>query len=363
MTDLEKIQHLSKCITGEGEAERVEALAGDVSARRYYRVYPKATRPSYIVAIYPQNFDLNLSAAEILEKPLYNIAAPLGGELPAEEARALTWANNAQAHLEATAFLRAGGLPVPAIRLADGELGAVAQEDVGDLWLQTVVEGKGQSTWQKWYDRAFDLMIQIQKETPRALSAEIFATKMALNAPKLRWELDFFTRHYWHGRGRSDAEEQVRLRLFQRLCDGVGEFPQVLCHRDYHARNLMVWGQDDALYVIDHQDLRMGPRTYDLVSLAEDPYTQPPRAIAEALYGRYADYLGISLAELEEELYWVMAQRLIKAAGTYACQYFVHGKTSFLSQLAPTIARANQALRALSGFEELADLLEQSCPV
>jgi aminoglycoside/choline kinase family phosphotransferase len=34
--------------------------------------------------------------------------------------------------------------------------------------------------------------------------------------------------------------------------------PRVLCHRDYHASNLMIDGKRD-LRVIDHQDARMGP--------------------------------------------------------------------------------------------------------
>ena len=46
--------------------------------------------------------------------------------------------------------------------------------------------------------------------------------------------------------------------------------PRVLCHRDYHSRNLML--HDGSLYIIDFQDARMGPDTYDLVSLLRDSY-------------------------------------------------------------------------------------------
>ena len=45
---------------------------------------------------------------------------------------------------------------------------------------------------------------------------------------------------------------------------------RVLCHRDYHSRNLMY--HDERLYIIDFQDARMGPDTYDLVSLLRDSY-------------------------------------------------------------------------------------------
>jgi aminoglycoside/choline kinase family phosphotransferase len=33
----------------------------------------------------------------------------------------------------------------------------------------------------------------------------------------------------------------------------------VLCHRDYHSRNLML--HEGSLYIIDFQDARMGPDT------------------------------------------------------------------------------------------------------
>ena len=44
----------------------------------------------------------------------------------------------------------------------------------------------------------------------------------------------------------------------------------MLCHRDYHSRNLML--HRGSLHIIDFQDARMGPDTYDLVSLLRDSY-------------------------------------------------------------------------------------------
>jgi aminoglycoside/choline kinase family phosphotransferase len=37
--------------------------------------------------------------------------------------------------------------------------------------------------------------------------------------------------------------------------------PRVLCHRDYHAANLMV-DKQNAIRIVDHQDARMGPASY-----------------------------------------------------------------------------------------------------
>ena len=50
----------------------------------------------------------------------------------------------------------------------------------------------------------------------------------------------------------------------------------MLCHRDFHSRNLMPHGGE--LVWIDFQDARMGPATYDLASLLRDSYVDLPRS-------------------------------------------------------------------------------------
>ena len=54
------------------------------------------------------------------------------------------------------------------------------------------------------------------------------------------------------------------------IAEELAAEPRVLCHRDYHSRNLML--HEVSLYIIDFQDARMGPDTYDLVSLLRDSY-------------------------------------------------------------------------------------------
>ena len=82
------------------------------------------------------------------------------------------------------------------------------------------------------------------------------------------------------------------------IAEELAAEPRVLCHRDYHSRNLML--HDGSLYIIDFQDARMGPDTYDLVSLLRDSYVDIaddasrradrvlPRAQARRVTGRPA---------------------------------------------------------------------------
>ena len=66
--------------------------------------------------------------------------------------------------------------------------------------------------------------------------------------------------------------------------------PKVLCHRDSHSRNLML--HDEQLYIIDFQDARMGPDTYDLVSLLRDSYVDLPEQTVEELLAYFLAVKG-----------------------------------------------------------------------
>ena len=81
--------------------------------------------------------------------------------------------------------------------------------------------------------------------------------------------MDFFLRHSLQldedrlcGAGGAVSEAR---ELLHALCEDVHrptEGAMVLCHRDYHARNLMILDDGDAtLAVIDFQDTRRGQGT------------------------------------------------------------------------------------------------------
>jgi len=99
------------------------------------------------------------------------------------------------------------------------------------------------------------------------------------------------------------------------LCQTLAAEPLVPCHRDFMVRNLVPLGPGDgcALGVLDHQDVRLGPRFYDLASLLNDSFFPPPALEAEVL----------EAAEVTCERHLVAyrraaVQRTLKAVGTYA---------------------------------------------
>ena len=69
-------------------------------------------------------------------------------------------------------------------------------------------------------------------------------------------------------------EQQMLQQLHKDLLDSAADQPQVVVHKDFHSRNLMLL-EDDSLGVIDFQDAVVGPVTYDLVSLLKELLSAP----------------------------------------------------------------------------------------
>ena len=78
---------------------------------------------------------------------------------------------------------------------------------------------------------------------------------IAFDVEKLTWELDFFLRHYLGGvsqRGAAAGQFDAVRGEFKVIVEELAGEPRVLCHRDYHSRNLML--SQGQLYLIDFQD-------------------------------------------------------------------------------------------------------------
>lgn len=119
----------------------------------------------------------------------------------------------------------------------------------------------------------------------------------------------------------------------------------VPCHRDFMVRNLMpldATGEKGALGVLDHQDLRLGPRFYDLASLLNDSLFPPPELEEELLD-------DLALSDVDRTAYRRGAvQRTLKAVGTYA------RSRRHEELIRPTFERALGHLDELPGGADLA---------
>ena len=139
----------------------------------------------------------------------------------------------------------------------------------------------------------------------------------------------------------------------------------MLCHRDYHSRNLMLHG--GALHIIDFQDARLGPDTYDMVSLLRDSYVDLPEATVEELVAYFIALKRPQGTPPADWLAWehdyrrrfdVMAlQRNLKALGTFGYQTSVRRNSVYIQYIPRTIRHVQQNLAHHARFGRLRELL------
>jgi aminoglycoside/choline kinase family phosphotransferase len=255
-------------------------------------------------------------------------------------------------------LLAACGVRVPRILATDGRRGLVLVEDCGDALLSLALPGLGDEERDLWYGRALEIVLRIQRGTFRLRPGEPAGAER-LGPERLGWELLFFHR-WWIGEmrgGELAPDEETTLRAFYRALAREAWLvqPPVLCHRDFHARNLLI--HEGELVVVDHQDARWGPPLYDVASLARDPYVTLPPGVEERLLGDWAGAGGTSADALRLAYERVALQRNLKAAGTYAFQLATHGREQYRPSLAPTLEHARRALVALHRFHPYASAL------
>ncbi len=286
---------------------RLEPLAGDVSARRYLRA--ENAGGSLIVAVYPP--DLRDACDRFVAT----------GEL-----------------------LRGAGLRVPEVLEADCQAGLMLLEDFGPLTLYDL----RRESWpdlRPYLDQAIDDAGRIARLRP----ASVDGLSPPLDQALLERELEQTWRSFLEPRGLGgDRRSTAALRdALTELCHQLGDEPQVPCHRDYMARNLVVL-PEGRLGILDHQDLRLGPPFYDLASLLNDSLYPPAEFISEIL-GTAAEELGYHRA---------VAQRALKIVGTFAT-FAERGDPRHLDLIPPTLGRALDHLLQVPETAEISGRLAE----
>jgi hypothetical protein len=255
-------------------------------------------------------------------------------------------------------------IPVPAIYGHNDELGVLALEDLGDVTLQAHLGAGSAGHHLALYRQAVGLIATLQRRGRELATPQYLPYRVAFDVEKLTWEMDFFIKHFLEGyRGvRLRETERAALRAeLGHLVDELAAEPRVLCHRDYHSRNLML--HEGRLYVIDFQDARMGPDTYDLVSLLRDSYVDLPDQTVDDLIAYFlAVKDGVSgdsdAADEFRRRFDVMAlQRNLKALGTFGYQTTARRNPVYIQYIPRTLKYVRDNLRNQPRFEKLRDLL------
>lgn len=322
---------LEQFLAAKGEINTNEQLTPDASTREYFRIRWKGA--SAIACVYPEPF--------------------AAGE---------------QSYLDVTRLFLIRDLPVARILDFDESLGTIVIEDFGDRILRDEINASSEERRETLINNAIDLIPRIQAATQTAFDTNSIASRLKFDTEKLNWELDFFKTHYFTTFKKMplDAEaDRALIAEFNEISTELESKATVLCHRDFHAANLML-DQNGELRIIDHQDARIGSPAYDLVSLLLDRVTEPPTA--DWLAGKRKRFLEGRLklgfepldeSEFADEFRLQTIQRCLKAAGTFSFQSANRGKTYFVPFIKPMFQIVLRASQNLDRFRSLRRILRE----
>lgn len=311
-----------------GEVQRTVLLTGDASDRRYVRVLLRG-RPSIVLSVHAGPIEAASS--------LFVRVARLFAAVP---------------------------LPIPAILHHDDALGILGLQDLGDVTLQAHLGGASATERARRYREAVGYIVRLQQRGAELASPEYPPFGVAFDHEKLTWELEFFVRHFLLAYRGALPDEPVREALraeWAVMVEALAAEPRVLCHRDYHSRNLM-W-HEGQLHVIDFQDARMGPDTYDLVSLLRDSYVDLPDAAVDDLIDYYyalsrgTEATPAAGHEFRARFDLMALQRNLKALGTFGYQTTTRGNPVYMQYVPRTLAYVRHTLHRDRRFARLATLL------
>ncbi len=322
-------ERLEQYLSAQGIDSPIEPITPDASTREYFR-FRKGSQP-VVACVYPDAIK-----------------------------------HAARSYLDVTELFRNNDLQVAEVYDFDEVLGVVVIEDLGDSIMRAELETTSGAQKDELISRAIDLIPQIQRATGAAAESNSIASRLRFDVEKLMWELNYFKIHYFTTFKKEPLSPKVDKELdeeFMELSAELDSTATVLCHRDFHAANLMIDSRGD-LRIIDHQDARIGAPAYDLVSLLLDRVVETPsdKWITEmqSHFHKGRESCGLESLDrdkFEREFQLQTVQRCLKAAGTFSFQSASRNKTYFISYINPMFRISLRAMQRLDRFPHLQKMI------
>ncbi len=251
----------------------LELLKGDASFRRYFRLY--------------------------LDKTGHSTSSLIVMDAPPET-------EPLQPFLASTIKLKQAHLPVPLIHHQDTELGYLVLDDFGNKDLLSVLSSDNAYAL---YKKAIDHLKPLQ-QLPVDKSLPVFDSEQLIK--------EFGLFEDWYLKKHLQLSGVKLDNVFSYLHDACINQPYVLTHRDYHSRNLMVLDNQD-IGILDHQDLMLGPISYDLVSLLKDCYIDWPRQQTHEMIDYFIHNNAVGNPDdFKQSFHLTGVQRHLKAIGIFS---------------------------------------------
>ncbi|MBE0439282.1 MAG: phosphotransferase [Gammaproteobacteria bacterium] len=252
-------------------------------------------------------------------------------------------------------LLYSSGINVPKIFAQDKQQGFLLLTDFGNTpYLQQL----NQHSADGLYRKAIDSLIAIQLTPGDNSDLPLY------DSARLQQEMALFPEWFLQRHMAIPSPDFIES-IYQLLINNALEQPQVIVHRDYHSRNLMICN-DGSAGIIDFQDAVIGPVTYDLVSLLRDCYIAwPQERIDQWLQYYYQQAQTKALlanSSFEQFKRWfdlMGIQRHLKVLGIFCRLNYRDGKTNYMNDLPLTMHYVKQVASQYPELDKLSRFLVQ----
>jgi aminoglycoside/choline kinase family phosphotransferase len=270
--------------------------------------------------------------------------------------------------LNVLAHFEKHGVLVPKVIAKAPTLGLVLLEDLGDLTLERKFwENQNQALALPYYKQAIDELIKIHYPASQDSKADCVAFRIAFDTEKLLWEMNYGREHLIEKLCQVKLKDGVRAEIdsiFVDICNTLDREEKLICHRDYHSRNVMI--KLGKTRVIDFQDARMGSIQYDLVSLLHDSYVDLNDATRAAILEYYLSCASeyrtkpMNHDHFHSVFRIQMIQRCFKACGSFSSFYNMREDQRYLKYLGPTIKKVAQVLAQYPSYSTFLKVIEDN---
>ncbi len=237
------------------------------------------------------------------------------------------------------------GFSVSSIMECDTRNGWVLQEDLGTCRLLDVDD----DLYLKYLDEAIEMIIVMQKKLDSTACSNSIAGRRSFTPAFFMAELENTLETLFFRLLGVPMEELLVLQDHMRKLCGLISDSTVFVHRDFHSANLMV--HNDRLTMLDWQDARFGPPSYDVVSLIRDSYRDPGASWED----RAKKFI---MAKGDMNMFQIAltaCQRSLKAIGTFSMQYRKTGDSKFLGHVPRTFRYLVDYSRICPQLDELVE--------
>jgi aminoglycoside/choline kinase family phosphotransferase len=249
--------------------------------------------------------------------------------------------------------LHDAGVKIPKIFKDNIDDGFLLMEDLGNTHLFNKLD----EDFEPFYSKAIDGIVKMQNTNIEHLPN--------YDEKFIKSEMDLMEEWYFKAYLEvtlNQTDQYMLFRVLNVISQEVLSQPQgVFVHRDYHSKNIMITPNSKEVAIIDYQDAKVGPVTYDLVSLLRDVYVELEPKYVQNMALEFRDKKELSIDD-ETFIRWfdfMGLQRHIKILGIFARLSIRDGKNGYLNNIPLTLKYIKDIASKSNETEDLFKLLKK----